>query len=39
MTLIIFGIWLLSVCILAYHMRRAPMGWQDEHGFHEGEEP
>jgi len=37
-TIIIFylAISVISACILAYFMKTAPVGWEDEKGFHKG---
>jgi len=37
-TIIIFylAISVISACVLAYFMKSAPVGWEDENGFHRG---
>ena len=33
-TIFYLAISIISACILAYFMRTAPVGWEDEKGFH-----
>jgi len=37
--LIPFGILAALVAMMAYQIRKAPRGYQDRRGFHEGDEP